>query len=135
MLAGFRRMKVKILIVEDEETMRGYYRSILGRVFGKEGYVADECDNGNIAAEKLGTSMYDIIICDINHPGLTTEELLREHINVKNDRPLVIVISGSLDKEQEAMVKKEKCFAVFPKPFDVSKLIETFKVAKKVLDN
>jgi len=107
---------------------------MLNRVFGKEGYVTDECGNGDVAAEKLKASRYDIVICDINHPGLGTDRLLLEYINVKDDRPLVVVISGSLDKKQGAIVKKEKCFAVFPKPFDVTKFIEVFKTAKRVLE-
>ncbi|HXY61725.1 MAG TPA: response regulator, partial [Nitrospirota bacterium] len=65
-------MSKRILIVEDEETLRESMR----RIFAKEGYAVDGAESAEKALSLLETSMYDVIISDIILPGMDGIEML-----------------------------------------------------------
>ena len=65
-------MPKRILIVEDEETLR----ESLKRIFVKDGFTVDSADSAENGLAFLETSIYDVIISDIILPGIDGIEML-----------------------------------------------------------
>jgi two-component system chemotaxis response regulator CheY len=69
-------MAYSVLIVDDSPVMRNFIR----RVLGLSGFEVGECmeaGNGEEALAQLSAHPVDIILTDINMPGMNGEELLR----------------------------------------------------------
>ncbi|OGQ96893.1 MAG: hypothetical protein A2521_04675 [Deltaproteobacteria bacterium RIFOXYD12_FULL_57_12] len=93
-------MTDRLLIVEDEETLR----DSLQRVFRREGFEVETAGNGEAALKILESSTYDLIIMDIILPGMNGIELLKR-CRVQNPRQPVIVMTAfaSLETAVEAL--------------------------------
>ena len=63
----------RILVIDDAQTLRLYYRDVLGRA----GYTVDEALNGIEGLEKALMEPYDLYIVDINMPGMDGLSMLR----------------------------------------------------------
>src|SRR5947207_10029264 len=79
----------RILVVEDDEGMRRTTRVQLD----KEGYETTEAFDVPEALEILKTSPHDLVITDLNLPGLSGLELLKR-IRAEYPDTTVIVITG-----------------------------------------
>lgn len=69
-------MAYSVLIVDDSPVMRSFIR----RVLGLSGFEVGECveaGNGEEALVQLSAHHVDVILTDINMPGMNGEELLR----------------------------------------------------------
>jgi DNA-binding response OmpR family regulator len=80
---------IKLLIVDDEETLRILVRSELE----ERGYEVDEAESGEKALEKLRSSKYNLVILDIRMPGMDGMEVLKK-IREENLAPKVIMLTG-----------------------------------------
>jgi DNA-binding NtrC family response regulator len=91
---------IRILIVEDEETLC----ESLKRVLSREGYVVDVAYSAESAIDIFDEGFYDVIITDIILPGITGIELLKK---IKEQLPEQIVIIttayASLETAVEAL--------------------------------
>jgi two-component system chemotaxis response regulator CheY len=70
-------MAYSVLIVDDSPVMRSFIR----RVLGLSGFEVGECmeaGNGEEALAQLSAHRVDVILTDINMPGMNGEELLRK---------------------------------------------------------
>ena len=65
---------IGILIVDDDPSIR----IILGELFQDAGYRVDDAEAVFVAVQKLARGRFDIIFSDINMPGKTGIELLRD---------------------------------------------------------
>lgn len=63
----------RILVTDDAQTLRMYYRDVLSRA----GYAVDEAMNGIEGLEKAFMAPYDLYIIDINMPGMDGLTMLR----------------------------------------------------------
>lgn len=93
-------MAERILIVEDEETLR----ESLMRVFIREGFVAEAVESGEAAVEVIDARSYDLIISDILLSGISGIELLKK-CRAVNPEQIVIVMTAyaSLETAVEAL--------------------------------
>lgn len=93
-------MAERILIVEDEETLRGS----LKRVFEKDGYYIQALGSAEDALSMLDGLLFDIVITDIILPGMDGIELLKK-IKEKSPEQIVIVVTAyaSLETAVEAL--------------------------------
>ncbi|MFU8819705.1 MAG: response regulator [Desulfurivibrio sp.] len=82
----------KILLVDDEESIHLLYREELE----EEGYTVHSALTGEEALEKLGIINPDLIILDINMPGMNGIEALRR---IKEINPAIPVILCSAYQE------------------------------------
>lgn len=93
-------MAERLLIVEDEETLR----ESLARVFLREGYEAHTVDSAEAALKIAEGTSYDLIITDIILPGINGIELLKK-CREQNPEQVVVVITAfaSLETAVEAL--------------------------------
>ena len=66
--------KKKILVVDDEEGIRLLYQEELDM----EGFAVETAKNGELALEKFKAAQPDLVILDINMPGMNGIEVLRQ---------------------------------------------------------
>ena len=89
-----------ILIVEDEPNVRLVFRTALEAV----GYTVDEVADGDMALERLQTVRADLVLLDLQMPGMGGMEVLRRLRDSGNDVPVVIITAhGSIPDAVVAM--------------------------------
>jgi CheY-like chemotaxis protein len=62
--------KPRVLVVDDERLVGEAVRRVLGKA-----YEVELVCSGHLALERLGSSEYDAILCDLMMPGLTGMDL------------------------------------------------------------
>ncbi len=89
-----------ILIVDDEPNVRLVFRTALESV----GYTVAEAEDGASALEWLAQSPTDLVLLDLQMPGVGGMEVLRRLRDSGNDVPVVIVTAhGSIPDAVQAM--------------------------------
>ncbi len=114
-----------ILIVDDNIEIR----TILEEYLKEEGCAADGAGDGKEALQKYRETPYDLVITDLNMPGMTGIELIRQ-IGASESMTEFIIITGyaSLDTAIEAV--KAGAFDYLVKPFRIEELMVVIKNAK-----
>ena len=104
--------KYRVLIVDDEESMRDFLSIMLHR----EGYQVDTATDGAQAVVHLRDHSYDLVISDIKMPRMTGLELLA-HIKDRTPETVVLMVTAfsSTDEAVEAM--KQGAYDYITKPF------------------
>src|SRR6266849_3847605 len=64
----------RVLVVDDESAVR----SLLTDRLSQEGYACQGCSSAKEALELLGRESFDLIISDLNMPGMSGLEFLEE---------------------------------------------------------
>ena len=80
---------MRLLIVEDEEDMREALCYGLRRC----GYAVDAAGDGADAVEQCGINEYDLVVLDLNLPGLDGMEVLK-HIRSMENPAKVLILSA-----------------------------------------
>jgi len=111
---------ISVLIVDDQQSMRGICKYILGQLGFKE---ITEAKSGRDALGKLERTNIDLIISDWNMEdidGLTLLKVIRKHPKTKA-LPFIMA-TGRSDKEQvkEAIVAGVNNYII--KPFDAGSM-------------
>ncbi|MBL0226420.1 MAG: sigma-54-dependent Fis family transcriptional regulator [Geobacteraceae bacterium] len=106
-------MKTRILVVDDERSMR----EMLSILLEREGYEAVEAKNGQEALELFETSLFDLVISDIQMPGINGIELLARIKKLAPEVP-VLMITAFATAEQAVDAIKLGAFHYFTKPFN-----------------
>lgn len=78
--------KKRILLVDDEESIQLLYRE----EFEEEGFVVDSAYNGVDALAKFQENPPDLVILDINMPGMNGIEVLRQMKEFRKDLPVIL---------------------------------------------
>ena len=117
-------MKKKILCVEDNTVNM----LLISRIIEAEGYELIKAEDGNIALELLENIVPDLILLDINLPGINGLELARRF---KADGkiahvPLIATTAQVLSGDRERCLEAG-CDDYIPKPLDIRKLRELMR--------
>lgn len=118
--------KIKILVVDDEAPVLGILKSMLTTF----GYDVVTSDNGPKGLEIAQTENVDLVMMDVNLPGmdgLMAAFHLRSNPDTRN-LPL-IVMSGALDPQISDEAFHLGCFHQLAKPFTLMTLKETIAKA------
>src|ERR1039457_2385688 len=117
-LPGKDPPKVKVLIVDDEANQR----SGLAAMVSEWGMTPETAANGNEALEKLAEFPADVILTDLNMPGLDGFGLL-ERLRDAGDMPPTIVLTafGSIEKAVQT-VHELGAYWFLDKPYQASVL-------------
>jgi DNA-binding NtrC family response regulator len=115
----------RILIVDDNREIR----VILEEYLREEGYDAQGAGDGKEALEKHGETPFDLIITDLNMPGMTGIELIKELVREGSTTEFIIITGyASLDTAIEAV--KAGAFDYIVKPFRIEELKVVIKNAR-----
>jgi two-component system, OmpR family, KDP operon response regulator KdpE len=107
----------RILVVDDEPQMRRVLRSTLSAL----GFVVADAESGEAAMERVREEKFDLILLDINLPGLSGLETCRA-IRSRSDVSIIMltVRDRSLDKIEALDAGAD---GYVTKPFDVNELL------------
>ena len=117
---------MKILIVDDERSIRNSLKEILG----DEGYDVDVAEDGQSALAMVDKERYNVIFCDIKMPGMDGTEVLEKMIAEGIDSAIVM-ISGHGDIDTAVECIKKGAFDFIQKPLDLNRILITIKNASE----
>ncbi|MFW5993764.1 MAG: response regulator [Halanaerobiaceae bacterium] len=103
----------KLLIIDDEENIRKMLRQSLEA----EGYQTELALNGEEGLEKVKESDYDLILLDLNLPGMDGMEVL-EKFRDDNIATPVLIITGYGSVDSAVKVMKLGAIDYLQKPFN-----------------
>jgi response regulator RpfG family c-di-GMP phosphodiesterase len=109
----------RVLLVDDEEEIRNTSRMILEA----QGIACDEASDGREAMEALRVRPFDVILLDVEMPGMSGPELLRQ---VRDAPPVpnlkVIMISGRASSDEMSSMILAGADDFLTKPFSMVQL-------------
>jgi signal transduction histidine kinase len=107
----------KVLIIDDEEAGRFGLR----RALSSQGYLLDEAEDGMTGWEKIESFRPDVIVSDINMPGMDGMTLLRR-VNQREEPPLVVLITAYGSEQIAIEALRSGAYDYVAKPFEVVEL-------------
>ncbi len=118
----------KILIIEDEESIRRVLRKVL--IEEDSSYNIIEAYDGDQAIEIVKKNKLDLILCDIKMPKKDGVEVLKFLVKDYQEIP-VIMISGHGDLETAVESMRLGAFDYISKPPDLNRLLNSVRGALK----
>ncbi|MEI8355167.1 MAG: response regulator, partial [Deltaproteobacteria bacterium] len=110
-------METKILIVDDELSMREFLCILLER----EGYQVHQADSAEAALTLLETGSYALVVSDVKMPGMDGLTLL-EKIKQLSQDTAVLVMTAFSTAEQAVAAMKLGAYDYIAKPFNVEEI-------------
>ena len=108
----------KILVIDDERSIRNTLKDILGL----EGHTVEVAEHGISGLEMIRSNDYDIVLCDIKMPEMDGIEVLKKIMEIKPETTVVMISGhGNIDTAVEAI--KQGAFDFIVKPLEFRKLI------------
>jgi DNA-binding NtrC family response regulator len=107
----------RLLIAEDEANLRLVLQKELQRL----GYRVQAEPDGEAALRKLEESNVDVLLCDINMPGMDGMELLRR-VHERPNPPEVIMLTGQGTIETAVEAIKIGAYDYLTKPYSINEL-------------
>ncbi len=124
--AGTESPRARILVVDDEIQVVHIFRDLLTQ----QGYEVEDCDNGDDAILKVTTGKFDLVLTDINLPGVDGLEVIRAAKAADKDT-CVILITGYASTTTAIDALRQGAYDYITKPFD---LWETAKAIERGLE-
>ena len=89
LLRKWRKNKLRLLVVEDEKKLC----DMIAKSLHQAGYEVDTCNDGEEALDMIYAEMYDLIVLDLNLPGMDGMDILRE-LRKENEETKVLILSA-----------------------------------------
>lgn len=113
-----------VLVVDDDEMVR---ESTVGRLLHL-GFQAEAADSGHDALKALEKKTYDFLLSDIEMPGMSGLELLRQ-AREKHPQIIMIAMTGYIKDHSNVDVSELGAIDFIKKPFDINELEARFRNA------
>ena len=113
--------KAAILIVEDHPTMREAMRLVLEH----EGFEIREASDGPAALTMVRQEPPDLVFLDLNIPGMSGAEVLRELKSDPSTKGVRVIIVTATGEEERGGVLRLGADEYFTKPFSPTALLRT----------
>jgi signal transduction histidine kinase/ActR/RegA family two-component response regulator len=111
---------ISILLVDDEQLLRRSF----GRLLRQHGFQVAEAAGGAEALSLYETDKHDLVILDLDMPGMSGEatqvELLRRSPDAR-----IMFASGHADPQRELVVRERGARAFLQKPYEIEVLVST----------
>jgi DNA-binding NtrC family response regulator len=122
--------KYRILVVDDDESIRNTMKTILE----DEGYIVDIAATGSEALAKTDKTTYNIAMLDIRLPDMEGVELLKlMKSTVPKTRKIMVTGYPSMQNAISALNKNADAYLV--KPINVEKLLSIVKEQLKIQES
>ncbi|SMF52502.1 response regulator [Pseudobacteriovorax antillogorgiicola] len=113
---------IRVLFCEDDEQMRDIIEADLDDLGNYQATFA--CD-GLEGADLLENEQFDVLITDIDMPGLSGIDLIKKvRKSNKNAHIPIFIFSGAVDSQVEQFAE-EYVIKIFYKPFDITEILRT----------
>ncbi len=117
-------MKIKILVVDDELSMREFLSILLER----EGYDVTVAGSAEAALRTMESALFDLVLSDVNMPGLSGIELLAR-IKEKSPETAVLMLTAFSAADQAVEAMKLGAYDYIGKPFKNEEIKQLIKNA------
>ena len=117
----------KVLVIDDSPDICYLVRLILE----PEGHDVVEAYTGEAGLEALEAGNCDVILLDINLPGINGWEVLDRLRDLPASRPEVVVMSAAAEDTFPEDFRNMGIVAVLPKPFSTEELVDVVELATK----
>ena len=107
----------QILIVEDDEEMR----SLLKEFLEEEGFETEYARNGSDALREIAEKPFDLIVTDIEMPGLTGLDILPEMKKLRPEASIIVMTSFANEEVYRRSLEKGAS-GYLEKPIHIKKL-------------
>jgi len=125
-----RKEALRLLIVDDEEASRYGMR----RALSTFGYNISEAGSAEAARALIKQQAFDLLLLDVNLPGLSGLEFLREIQNTNGNAPLVIIITAHGSERMAVEAVKGGAYDYLSKPFELDDLRLVIKNAAETIE-
>ena len=116
------------LIIDDNNIARSTLKQLASKIKGLN--IVAECADAMEAYNLLQTHPVDLLLLDIEMPGMTGLELTK---NIGNERPVIIFITSNKEYAIEAFELNVADYIL--KPVIVSRFIQAIDKAREILDS
>jgi len=116
----------RVLVIDDDEALLRMLRLSLA----SEGFQVATAEGGASGLEKLGSDEFDVIVLDLQMPGMDGRSFHREMIARGCNAQVVILSAYGAEKAQREL----GAAAAIAKPFDPAVLIETVRYVATTRD-
>lgn len=90
-------MPIRIVLAEDNEILRKSLTFFLE----SKGFTVDQFSDGREALDAIEINSYDLIVTDINMPGISGMEITHQvRQNVSTDIPIIILTSSGIEQTE-----------------------------------
>jgi len=121
--------KSTVLVVDDEEL----YRRALERILGRVGHDVVTARDASEALRLLSAQPVDLVLSDVQMPGINGLELIRQVHDIAPDLPC-IVITGYGSAEQSVEALRAGAFWYLEKPFDQGHLDVVRRLVEQAIE-
>jgi DNA-binding NarL/FixJ family response regulator len=122
-------MAVRVLIVDDQEPFRQAARAVVELTDGFE--VAGEAETGEVAVDLARELEPDLVLMDVNLPGIDGLEATRRILNGSAGRVVVLMVSTYEADEYAPRAAEAGAAAYIPKSeFEPDRLSEAWAAAE-----
>ncbi len=116
----------KILVIDDDASVR----TLVGKYLARLGYACDTAVDAETALQMTGAECYDLIISDIQMPGMSGMQLLSE-IKDRGYPASVIIMTGYADNYSHSEIIERGAADYLSKPFQKDELDARLKRLEK----
>ncbi len=114
----------KILVIDDERSIRNTLKDILGL----EGHKVEVAEDGEQGFTMASGTKFDAVFCDIKMPKMDGIEVL-EKLHENSPETPIVMISGHGDVDTAVESIKKGAFDYIQKPLDLNRLLVTLRNA------
>jgi len=125
-----RKDALRLLIVDDEEAARYGIR----RALSTFGYNVSEADSAEAARALIKQQEPDLMLLDVNLPGISGLDLLREIKSANGNGPLVIIVTAHGSERMAVEAVKAGAYDYLSKPFELDDLRLVIKNAAETIE-
>ncbi|WP_047524171.1 response regulator [Microbacterium sp. ZOR0019] len=111
----------RVLVVDDDPDVALLVKTVLER---RAGCIVDVAEDGQVAVERVGAQRPDVVVTDIEMPGLSGLELLAELRRTVPTVP-VLVMTAHVSVEYAVSALRAQADEFLTKPLDNAKLVES----------
>ncbi len=115
-------MKIKILIIEDEPSMR----LGMGHLLSSSGYMVKTCSDGGEGITAIRKERFDIVITDLKLPKYDGLAILK-HVKTTAPDTSVIIMTAYAEVKNAVQAIKDGAFDYLAKPFSNEELLITIE--------